>query len=104
VREWVAVEKEMRILSRELKERRERKKQLTEQLVGVMRSNDIDGIDVSDGKLVYARRKTKAPISKKHLLASLAQYFQEDDETAAELSQHILDSRDVKIVDTIQKK
>ena len=98
------IEKEMRMLSKELKERRERKKQLTAELVEVMQSNEIDGIDVSDGKLVYARRKTKAPLSKKHLMVALAKYFQEDDAMVSELSQHIMDSRDVKIVDTIQKK
>lgn len=104
VREWMAVEKEMRILSKELKERRERKKMLTSRLVDVMQTNAIDGIDVNDGKLVYSRRKTRAPLSKKHLLSSLANYFQGNDDIVAELSQHILDTRDMKVVETIQKK
>ena len=94
----------MRHLTKELKERRERKKALTSRLVDVMQTNDIDGNDVNDGKLVYACRKTKAPLSKKHLMSSLANYFQGNNEIVAELSQHILDTRDTKVVETIQKK
>ena len=41
-----------------------------------MKTNDIDALNVPDGELIYNKTKTKAPLSKKHLLSSLGQYFQ----------------------------
>ena len=33
-----------------------------------MKTQDIDALNVPDGQLIYNKTKTKAPLSKKHLL------------------------------------
>ena len=58
-----------------------------------MRNNDIDCFDIQDGKLIYTKKKVKAPLSKKHLLSSLSNYFKNNKDIITELSEFILNSR-----------
>ena len=104
IRDWVQIDNEMKTLQRELKERRLRKKELTDTLVNVMKSNEIDCFDMNEGKLIYAQNKIRTPLSKKHLLTSLQKFFQNDDQTASEISQFIMNSRETKIKETIRHK
>ena len=104
VKEWIEVEQQSKLLSKELSKLRFRRKELTVYLADFMQSHNIDDLAVGGDKLVYSKRKTRAPLSKKHLLQSLTAYFQDNEDIVAELGQHILESREVKIVDTIQKK
>lgn len=104
VKEWIEVEHQSKLLSKELSKLRIRRKELTVHLAEFMQAHNIDDLAVGSDKLVYSKRKTRAPLSKKHLLQSLTAYFQDNEDIVAELGQHILESREVKIVDTIQKK
>lgn len=107
VRQWVALESEMKILSKELKERREQKKALTHSLVEVMKGHDIDCFDITDGKLMYTKNRVKAPINKKLLFDSLAAYLSESGVPVDEVSKmvnHVLDSREVKTKEGVRLK
>ena len=104
IKEWVQLDNEIKTLQKETKDRRLRKKELTDELVEVMKSNEIDCFDMSDGKLIYSQNKIKAPLSKKHLLNSLHTFFEKDDEMAKQISKFILDSRETKIKETIRRK
>ena len=105
IKEWVTVEKEMKLLSKELKQRRQRKKELTNTLCETMKENEIDCFDISDGKIVYTQNKVKAPISKKHLLTCLTKYFEEKpNDNSAEIAEFILESRQVKVKENIKLK
>lgn len=104
IREWLQIDNELKELRRAAKERRERKKELTNDLVDIMKNNEIDCFDVNGGKLIYSRSKTKAPLSKKHLLAALAVYFKDDTQQVGELSNYILNTREDKIKETIRRK
>ena len=67
IKEWIAIDEEVKLLKKEIKIRQERKKNLTHDLVEVMKSNEIDAFDINNGKLIYTKRKTKQAISKKLL-------------------------------------
>lgn len=105
VKEWVTLETEIKTLQKHIKDRRARKKELTGALVDTMKTNEIDCFDISDGKIVYSQNKVKAPVSKKHLLSCLSQYFEKSNpDVAQELTTFILDSREVKVKDNIRFK
>jgi len=105
IKEWVTLEREMKALNREIKIRRDRKKELTVALVDTMRQNDIDCFDISDGRLVYSRNKVRAPLSKKHLLDCLSQYFADSPQDERDkLAEFILESREVKTKDNVRLK
>ena len=105
IKEWVILEREMKALNHEIKVRRDRKKELTTSLVNTMKQNDIDCFDISDGRIVYSRNKIRAPLSKKHLLGCLSQYFADSPQDERDkLAEFILESREVKTKDNVRLK
>ena len=104
IKEWVKIDTDMKTLQKELKDRRIRKKELTDSLVEVMKTNEIDCFNMNEGKLLYSQHKIKTPLSKKHLLTCLSTYFPDDNETAQDISKYILDSRKTEVKDTIRRK
>ena len=104
VKSWLTIDNEIRALQKEIKERRKLKKQLTTDLMSTMKNNDIDALNVPDGELIYSKSKTKAPLSKKHLLSSLTQYFKGDQRMIDELSKFIMESRLEKEKESIRRK
>ena len=104
IKTWIGLDNEIKLLQKEIKNRREQKKLLTSELVNVMKNNDIDALNVPDGELIYSKSKTKAPLSKKHLLSSLTQYFKGDQRMIDELSKFIMESRLEKEKESIRRK
>ena len=104
VKEWVKLDNEMRTLKQELNTRKQRKDDITTNLLQSMKQKEIDTFDLKDGKLEYKTRKSKKPISKKMLLNILSQYYQGDSNKANELNNFILSNREENIKDTITRK
>jgi hypothetical protein len=104
IKEWVKIDSEMKALQKELRDRREKKKELTNNLVDVMKTNEIDCFNINNGKLIYSQNKIKGPVNKKHLISCLVKYFDDDQETAEEISKYIMDTREIKIKETIRRK
>ena len=104
IKAWIALEDELKMLQKEIKIRREKKKELNNQLINVMSDNDIDCFNINNGKLIYSQNKIKSPFNKKHLIACLVKYFDDDQQTAEEISKYIMDTREIKIKDTIRRK
>lgn len=104
IRGWIQIDNDISALQRQMKTLREDKKNLTASLVDVMKSNEIDCFDINDGKLIYAKSKYKKPINKKSLSDALQAYFKDDMETAQELSNHIMNSREETIKESIKRK
>ena len=104
IRNWVSAESEIKRLRTEMKRLNQEKKQMTNKLIEVMKNNDIDTIDMNEGKLQYKKTVVKAPISKKHLLRWLQEYYKNDSETIEQVTNHILDSRQSKVYESIKHK
>jgi len=104
VRDWITIDNEIKQLQKIIKDKRKEKKGLTENLVEVMKSNDIQCFDISDGKLMYTQNKVKSALSKKHLIKSLTEWFKDDPSKIGELTKHILESREEKIRENIKRK
>jgi seryl-tRNA synthetase len=103
IKSWIEVDNEMRKLQKDMKTLRDNKKALTDALVNVMKSNEIDVFDINDGKLVYAKTKVKVPINKTSLFAALMQHYKDED-AAKKLSEFIMDSRQEKVKESIRRK
>lgn len=104
VKTWLNIDNEIRALQKEIRERRKLKKDLTKNLVDIMKSQDIDALNVPDGQLVYNKTKTKSALSKKHLMTSLASYFKHDQRLVDELTNFIMESRQDKERENIKRK
>jgi len=104
VKEWIKVDNEIAQLKNEIKERNNKKKILTESLVSVMKTNEIDCFDINGGALVYKKSKVKKPINGKTLLSALQNYFKTDPQVAEDLVKHVMDSREEQVKETIKRK
>jgi len=104
IKQWIKNDNEIRQLQAEVKKRKDNKKILSEKLVEVMRDNEIDEFDISDGKLVYSKKKVKAPLSRKHLVDSLMKFYENDKKMVEQISTHIMDTRTESVKETINRK
>lgn len=104
IREWIKLDNEIIKMKNDMKQKNTKKKELTESLVKVMKTNSIDCFDVNGGALVYKQRKTKKSISGKFLLEELQKYYKEEPEVGKEIAQHLLDSRPEVVREEIKRK
>ena len=104
IKEWIKMDTEIAELKAQIKDRNNKKKNLTENLVTVMKTNKIDCFDINGGALVYKTNKVKKPINGKTLLLALQNYYKADPKVAEDLTKHIMDSREEQIKETIKRK
>jgi len=104
IKEWIKIDNEVAQLKAEIKEKTNKKKLLTENLVTVMRTNSIVCFDINGGALVYKKNKIKKPINGKTLLSALQNYYKTDKKMAEDIAKHIMDSREEQIKETIKRK
>jgi hypothetical protein len=104
IKQWIEIDNGISELQKQIKQLKENKKDLTSSLMTVMKSNEIDCFDINDGKLIYSKSKIKKPINKKSLLTALDSYFKNDSKLVQEVSDHILNSREETIKESIRRK
>ena len=104
LRQWVRVENEISTLSAEIKKRKLIHQELSNSLLHVMRKNDIDCFDIANGRIVYSKTKTRAPLNNKQLKTALTTYYKEDVEKANSLTEFLLASRVEKTRESIKMK
>ena len=75
IREWISSDDNIKDLQKKIKENREKKKRLTDELIDIMKINEIDCFDINSGKILFCKNRVKAPLNKKILLTSLEKYF-----------------------------
>lgn len=104
IKDWIKLDNEIVQLKLSIKDRTNKKKALTEQLVTVMKTNSIDCFDINDGALIYKKNKVKKPISGKTLLTVLQNYYKSDVKQAEDLTKYIMENREEQIKETIKRK
>jgi len=104
IKEWISMDNDLKKLKHEVKEKSNKKKELTEKLVNVMKNHSIDCFDINGGSLVYKKKKTRKTISGKFLLTQLEEYYKEQPELAKEITKKVLDNRLEVIKEEIKRK
>lgn len=104
IKDWIKIDSEISDLKAQIKERNNKKKTLTENLVTVMKTNKIDCFDINGGSLVYKTSKVKKPINGKTLLSALQNYYKSDPKGAEDIVKYVMDSREEQIKESIKRK
>jgi hypothetical protein len=104
IREWVKLDNQIKALQKEQSTRKKEKTRLSQQLVDVMKQNEIDCFDIKDGSICYSKTTVKKPITKKILLNILSTYYSDDMDKAVEVNEFILNNREEIIKETIVRK
>lgn len=103
IKEWVKLDNEIKHLQSELKKRKINKQKISEVLLDTMKNENIDGVDINNGKeqLCYSKRTLKKPLTKSVLLNILSKYYPETPNKAIEINNFILENREQQIKETI---
>jgi hypothetical protein len=105
IKEWIKLDNEINKLNLEMKERKEKKKKLSADLVVVMKKNDLDCFDINGGAILYKKNVTKKPITAKTLTQLLHQFYPASAaDKADELTKFILENREETTKETILRK
>jgi hypothetical protein len=88
-----------------MKIRREKKKELSEKLVQIMKKNDVDCFDISEGKILYTKSNVKSSLSKKHIMDCLTTYFADNSAVQPDdVAKFILENRSSVVKESIRHK
>lgn len=105
IKDWIDIDDKLKIIQNSMKELKLQKKNLTTNLLSIMKENEIDCFDINSGKIVYCKSKTKAPINKKTLLETLEKYFEDrNDVDVAAVRDFVLENRETKLQENIKRK
>ena len=104
IKEWIKIDTEIAELKSQIKDKNNKKKSLTNDLVTVMKTNKIDCFDINGGALIYKTSKVKKPINGKTLLSALQNYYKTDPKIAEDLAKYVLDNREEQVKESIKRK
>ena len=105
IKNWIQFDEELKQLQASQKILKTKKKQATDELLSIMKNNEIDCFDITSGKLLYQKTKTRGSLNKKILCESLENFFENrDDINVLELAKYLLDSREIKENESIKRK
>ena len=69
-----------------------------------MKTNQLECFDINGGKILYKKSISKKPINSKMLLSTLKTFFSTNPSTADEVTDYILNNREIIIKETIKRK
>ena len=98
IKRWLDTENKILSLQKELKEYKKNKKQISIELSEIMKTKQLECIDVTQGKIIYTKNKSKKGINKKYLEDVLNKYY-DNTIQAKEMCEFILENRE-----TIEKE
>ena len=92
VKEYLNIDNEINTLQVAVKERKKKKEELSAFILGAMKSNEIQQMNINNEKLVYSVSSCKTPLNKNYLNNVLTNYFNNNDK-ALDVINHILTNR-----------
>lgn len=101
VKAYIDMHDQLAEANKQLRDIRKKKKELADVIVQYMKRNEIDGINVKDGKLVRREVKRLEPLKKEHILAELARTVGESQ--AQDLLVNIYSQRAVSSADSLRR-
>ena len=106
IKAWLGIDNDINSLKHSTKELQKKKKEITNTLISIMKTNEIDCVDISGGQIVFNQTNSKTPITKPYLTKCFNKYF-EDNGTpipTEDLTDYILNNRSITVKDNIKHK
>tara|TARA_B100000886_G_C20383226_1_gene474856 strand:- start:956 stop:1306 length:351 start_codon:yes stop_codon:yes gene_type:complete len=103
IKTWINKDNEIKNLQTQLRNKKKETKLLTDNLIEIMKTNELNCIDIKNGKLIHKTSRTKKPINKQSLMNILNNYFN-DNEKANQMSSYIFENRELVTKDYIHRK
>jgi len=78
VKTWIKLDDDIKTLNDAIKERKEKKKEITPKLLEFMEKHDINDLNTNEGHLKFQKSLRSKPLSKKYLLDRLGFFFRSE--------------------------
>ena len=104
VKTWIHIDNQIKQLNKTLKQLRDEKNNANNNMIRIMRDNNIDVFDIKDGQIQYKQETRKKPLNQKLLLELLLQYPQFGEEQATALNEYVYENRGEVVKESIVRK
>ena len=104
VKDWVKYDNEIRVLQKEIANRKKEKKEVSTKLMEIMKTEEIGGLDINDGQILYTKKTVKKPITNKVLMDVLSKFYGGDFMKASEMNSYIMENRGETVKENIVRK
>jgi len=104
IKEWVNLDSQSKILNEKLKEIRNKKNDITDNILDFVESNNLSSstIKITDGKLKFAQTKQISPITLGFLETCFMELFHNEDKVV-EIMEFIKSKREIKFNPEIKR-
>jgi hypothetical protein len=97
IKEWIIINSQIVSIQKQIKELKDKKKNISTLLIKIMETNEIDRVDINNGKLLYKKTKVKSPLNKDYLTKMLENYFKDNpDIDSNHICDFLLENRPIK--------
>jgi len=104
VKRWVQLDNQINQLNITTNELKNEKKEVNQEMMEIMKHNDIDIFDLKDGQIQYKKEKKRAVLSQKRLFTILSTHPNLKEEEVIALNDYIYKNREETIKETIVRK
>ena len=103
LQQWVSIDNQMKIVADKMKEFREKKNTISEQINTHIETNQINSVvKLSDGQLKFVKVKETQPLTFKYLETCLSEIIK-NEEQVKKIVEYIKNKREVKYVPEIKR-
>lgn len=97
IREWVSIDNEISVLNQQLREKREKRKYINDEIIEYLKRKNTPKIRVnlSDGHITNAITNSYNPITLKMLQSAFIEYFKGDEYRATHLLEFVKERREM---------
>ena len=103
VKSWIDIDNQLSELKAKIKILNQSKKQMTQKLTEVMKTNELECLDIKDGSLHYKANRVKKALSSKSLLKILETYCK-DVQSAKNITDYVMEHREEQVKEVIKRK
>jgi len=104
VKKWVQLDNQINQLTKTAKQLKNEKKQINQDMIDIMKQNEIDIFDLKDGQIQYKKETKRVALSQKRLLTILSKHPQLGEEQVVELNDYIYQNREEVVKESIVRK
>ena len=104
IQNWVSIDNQLRILSEKMKELRDKKNTIGENIIEYAKKNNLtkSTIQISDGRLKISNTKVANPLTFKYLEKSLGEIISNESQVKA-IIDHLKQNREFKMIEDIKR-
>jgi len=104
IQQWVMLDNQQKILNEKIREIRERKNDLGENIQHYVENNNLNNavVQISDGKLKFVKTKVTSPLTFKYIEKSLGEIIKNDSQVE-KIIEYLKQKRDCKVISEIKR-